>query len=120
MLHQVLISLASNCDQTKNLQEAQQRLSQVFYSCHFTKAIWTKPVGNTTSKSLYLNQLLRAETEMNLLELNAWLKQQEQEMGRTAEKRKVGIVSIDIDLLQYDNERYHLRDWERDYIKRLL
>lgn len=41
-------------------------------------------------------------------------------MGRTQEDRTAGIVRIDLDLLQYDNDRYHLRDWERDYIKKLL
>ena len=126
MLHQVLISLASNCDQEPNLQEAQRRLLQAFSSCRFTKAIWTEPVGSKTSSlgfnqgTLYLNQLLYAQTSMPVSELEAWLKKQEREMGRTQEDRTAGIVRIDLDLLQYDNNRYHLRDWERDYIKKLL
>ena len=40
-------------------------------------------------------------------------------MGRTAEDRRLGIVRIDLDLLQYDDTRFHLRDWERPYVKLL-
>ena len=34
--------------------------------------------------------------------------------------RRHGIVPIDLDLLLYDDERFHLQDWERSYIKDLL
>ena len=48
------------------------------------------------------------------------LKEMEKEMGRTPEEREQGIVRIDLDLLLFDQQRYHERDWERDYIRRLL
>ena len=119
MLHQVLISLASNFDQDQNLQEAQRRLMQAFKVCRFTESIWTEPV-NAKRPDLYRNQLLRCATSMTVRQLEAWLKQQETEMGRTQEDRSQGIVRIDLDLLQYDQQRFHLRDWERDYVKKLL
>ena len=31
-----------------------------------------------------------------------------------------GIVKIDLDLLQYDETQYHLRDWSRNYVKNLI
>ena len=31
-----------------------------------------------------------------------------------------GIVAIDLDLLQYDEEQHHLRDWSRSYVKDLM
>ena len=31
-----------------------------------------------------------------------------------------GVVAIDLDLMQYDNQRHHLRDWDREYIKNLI
>jgi 2-amino-4-hydroxy-6-hydroxymethyldihydropteridine diphosphokinase len=119
MLHQVLLSLASNCDQEQNLQEAQRRLLQAFKVCRFTPSIWTQPV-NSHRPDLYINQLLRCATSMTVGQLQAFLKQQEAEMGRTPDDRAQGIVRIDLDLLQYDDLRYHQRDWDRDYIKQLL
>ena len=29
-------------------------------------------------------------------------------------------VTIDLDLMQYDSQRYHLKDWSRPYIQLLL
>jgi len=48
------------------------------------------------------------------------LKQTEIRMGRTNEDRRQGIVRIDLDLMRYDDQRHHVKDWERDYIKKLL
>jgi 2-amino-4-hydroxy-6-hydroxymethyldihydropteridine diphosphokinase len=41
-------------------------------------------------------------------------------MGRTAQQREKGIVTIDLDLMEHDGVRYHLEDWQRPYIKMLL
>ena len=40
-------------------------------------------------------------------------------MGSTNEDRKKNVVVIDIDLLQFDNERRKTDDWDRDYIQLL-
>lgn len=123
-MHSVLLSLASNCEQTKNLPLALQRLGQILHIQKVTEAIWTEPYqsekGKVNSGKLYLNQLVYAETTLDADQLEKVFKQIEKCMGRTTNDRRNGIVRIDIDLLQHDTERYHLKDWERDYIKRLL
>ena len=119
MTHSVVIALASNQDQEDHLHEAQQRLGHLLTVHRFTEAIWTDPI-RATRPCRYLNQLLYAETEMTCDELEQALKQMEREMGRTPEDREKGIVPIDLDLMRYDDQRYHLPDWERDYIKKLL
>ena len=69
---------------------------------------------------MYLNQLVEATTALTADELTQALKDIEQQMGRTQEDRRRGIVRIDLDLLLYGEQRYHLRDWERPYVKALL
>jgi 2-amino-4-hydroxy-6-hydroxymethyldihydropteridine diphosphokinase len=69
---------------------------------------------------MYLNQLVYATTALEVEELIEALKAIERQMGRTAEDRRQGIVRIDLDLMQYNDERHHLRDWERPYIKALV
>lgn len=119
MQHHILISLASNHEQTQNLAEARRRLEQIVAPDRYSEAIWTDPVGGK-GKEQYLNQLLYATTDMDVKQLETTLKKVERQMGRTQEERNQGVVRIDLDLMRYDNQRYHLRDWSRAYVKRLL
>lgn len=130
-IHNIILSLASNCQQQENLAKAQKRLDQVLFDLNYTQIIWNKPYKCSTSESdnhsndeitspLYVNQLLYARTTLTIDELNTTLKQIEQEMGRTPQAKSLGIVPIDLDLMKYDTTRYHLDDWERPYIKNLL
>ena len=115
--HQIIISLASNSNQEANLQAARSQLTQLLTEVHFTSAIWTEPV-NCIRKEPYLNQLCRATTAFSMNLLNEVLKETEKRLGRT--HNEDGIVAIDLDLLQYDEEQHHLRDWSTSYIKDLM
>ena len=116
-VHEVIISLASNENQEANLAKAREQLTQLMAEVHFTSAIWTKPV-NTSRKETYLNQLCKGTTAFGEGLLCEVLKETEKRIGRT--RNEDGIVAIDLDLLQYDDQRHHLRDWGRDYVKNLL
>ena len=115
--HQIIISLASNSNQEANLQAARTQLTQLLSEVHFTSAIWTEPV-NCIRKEPYLNQLCRATTAFSMNLLNEVLKETEKRLGRT--HNEDGIVAIDLDLLQYDEEQHHQRDWSRSYVKDLM
>ena len=118
-MHNCIISLASNYRQEENLAEARQRLSQVLLECRFTRELQTEPF-HSSRPELYANQLLYAKTQLDAMQLVRLLKELELAMGRTAEARSQGIVGIDLDLMLFDETRYHLRDWERPYILALL
>lgn len=62
-----------------------------------------------------MNQLVSGETDLSMEELNLKLKQIEEEVHRTKE-----LVTLDLDLMQYDSQRYHLNDWPRPYIQQLI
>ena len=115
--HHVIISLASNCQQEAKLEAARTQLVQLLTEAHFTRAIWTEPIGHVQS-SKYLNQLCEGTTALGSGLLEEVLKELEKRLGRT--HNEDGIVAIDLDLLQYDSQRYHLRDWDRNYVKDLL
>ena len=115
--HQFIISLASNENQEANLQAARTQLTQLLSEVHFTSAIWTEPV-NCIRKEPYLNQLCRGTTAFSMNLLCEVLKETEKRLGRT--HNEDGIVAIDLDLLQYDEEQHHLRDWSRSYVKDLM
>lgn len=115
--HHVIISLASNYQQEAKLEAARTQLVQLLTEVHFTRAIWTEPIGHVQSPK-YLNQLCEGTTALGGGLLEEVLKELEKRLGRT--HNEDGIVAIDLDLLQYDSQRYHLRDWDRNYIKDLL
>ena len=116
-LHQIIISLASNEDQETHMAAAREQLVQLLTEARFTSAIWTEPI-NCSRKEPYLNQLCQGTTALGEGLLCEVLKETEKRLGRT--RNEDGIVAIDLDLLQYDDQRHHLRDWNRNYIKDLL
>ena len=77
-------------------------------------------VTRVSERPLYLNQLLSARTDLDADSLVQRLKQIECELGRNDGMRRQGLVPIDLDLLQHDDQRYHQRDWQRSYVQRLL
>ena len=115
--HEVIISLASNDNQETNLAKAREQLTQLMTEVHFTSAIWTEPV-NSIRKEPYLNQLCKGTTAFSDGLLGEVLKETEKRIGRI--HNEDGIVAIDLDLLEYDGQKHHLRDWTRDYVKNLL
>ena len=115
--HHVIISLASNYHQEAALAAAREQLTQLLSEVRFTPAIWTEPI-NTIRKEPYLNQLCEGTTALGEGLLGEVLKETERRLGRT--HNEDGIVALDLDLLEYDGQRFHLRDWDRSYVKDLI
>ena len=118
--HLIILSLASNVDAKENLEAARKRIAFLLIEPRDSKEHWTKPVYEEPKahKEKYLNQLVKAHTRLDFDQLNAFLKQMEQSLGRTHDD--TGRVTIDLDILEYDKVRYHETDWERDYVKKCL
>lgn len=109
----VLIALGSNYHQSAHIQWASQRLSALLSDVTLSRVLWTPDIHGRGQ--WYMNRLLRAKTSLSPTQLTSLLKQIEQETQRTKQH-----VTIDLDLMQYDQQRYHLDDWQRPYIQQLL
>ena len=112
-MHKVLIAIGSNERQSVNVQWASERLSQLLDNIRLSSRLWTTDVKG--SGRWYMNRLAAGNTLLTVPELEQQLKQLERATGRNQER-----VTLDLDLMQYDNDRYHLNDWPRPYIQRLL
>ena len=109
----VLIALGSNYHQSAHIQWASQRLAALLAGVTLSPILWTPDIHG---RGLwYMNRLLRAQTSLSPTQLTALLKQIEQETHRTKQH-----VTIDLDLMQYDDQRFHLDDWQRPYIQNLI
>ena len=115
--HHVIISLASNHHQEAALAAAREQLTQLLTEVKFTSSIWTEAIGSIR-KEPYLNQLCKGSTALGDGLLGEVLKETERRLGRT--HNEDGIVVLDLDLLEYDGVRHHLRDWGRNYVKDLI
>ena len=109
----VLIALGSNYHQSVHIQWASQRLSLLLDDVALWGVLWTPDMRGRGT--WYMNRLLRARTTLSPTQLNTLLKQLEQETRRTKDH-----ITIDLDLMQYDDQRYHLDDWQRPYIRNLI
>lgn len=99
---------------------AKERLSTSFPGIHFTDVITTAAYGKPDDAPPYSNMLAECDTKLKLEDLVTFLKKTEKDMGDKVSLRAEGIVLMDIDLLEYNRRRYHLDDWNRPYIKKLL
>jgi len=116
---QVLISIGSNSNSLHNVAEALRLLSQLLVDACATRVIVTAPFGDRYKNNFH-NCLLKGGTSLSVDSLDTLLKRIEQQMGRTPDSKTTGIVPIDIDILQYGDYKYHLRDWQRPYVLNLI
>ena len=114
MTHKVIIALGSNVSKD-NLALCRPLLDEYMKVDRASGVITTDAIGMQSPP--FANQLIGGTTCKTLDELTRLTKDTESALGR---KRGTGIVSIDIDILQYDDIRLHLHDWEREYVKQLF
>ena len=117
--NKLIIALGSNTNQMRCMNEAETKLKTLFGdNVTFSEHTWTKPIG--MDSPLFLNTLAIIDTKHNLTQIKRALRHIEHSVGGSKMARKRNIVRMDIDILQYGEDRYHEEDWERDYIQKLL
>lgn len=114
----IMIALGSNFEQEKNVAYAMEELRSVFPDMVFSKLLWTEPIGIVSDR--FVNALGKASTSMSQQQVACMLKDIERKCGRCKEDKARNVVKLDLDLMQYGDERLKEEDWNRDYIQRLL
>ena len=109
----VLIALGSNYHQVAHIHWASQRLSCLLSDVRLSRILWTQDIHGSGVR--YANRLIAGYTSLTVDELQQQLKAIEAESRRTQSR-----VTIDLDLMQYGDQRFHLQDWPRPYIQQLL
>ena len=113
MKHRVIIALGSCCRQVAHIRWASERLTYLLDECRLSRMLWTADIKG--SGRWYMNRLTTGHTELSVDDLQQLLKKTEAETGRTQE-----MVTIDLDLLLYDEQRYHEKDWHRPYVSTII
>lgn len=117
MLHRIILALGSNdVDAPHLLEEAITMMKEVLSIKKSTRQLRSQAINH--GSSMFTNMMIEASTPLDFPSLSSALKQTEQRIGRVHDSNEV--VKIDIDILQYDDSKCHVEDWERPYIQTLL
>lgn len=115
----IIISIGSNYNQKENISFAKKKLAGMLgEQTSFTRDMWTEPVGIQSEK--FINCICISTTRHTLLQLTKAFKQLERKCERSKKNDLISKIPLDIDILLYGNQRYHEKDWERQYIQELL
>lgn len=115
--NRVVLSLGSNFNPEENIGCAAEKLRILFDTVCFSEAVYTAPIGDYPADRPFLNQVVIAYTRMSTAEeLKALLKEIETTLGRNENSKAVGLIPIDIDLLQWNTTVLKPADMEREYI----
>lgn len=118
-MHDILISIGTNVVADR-IRFVEVHLEQCFENVRFTHIIPTEPIGERFKGKQFFNAVMAGKTSMARNEVVEQLKRIEQLAGNTLDKRNMGVVEADIDLLMYDDVKLHEKDWQRSYIKELV
>lgn len=112
-----IIAIGSNYQSEQALALARLLLKENFSDIIFSDEMKTKAIGIDAPD--FVNCIAKGSTKMSYDELNKLFKNIEEKCGNSRELRKENLVKMDIDILLYGKNKYHIDDWNRDYIKAL-
>lgn len=118
-MHDILIAIGTNVIADR-IRFVEVHLEQCFENVRFTHTIPTEPIGERFKGKQFFNAVMAGNTNLAMSEVEEQLKRIEQLAGNTLDKRNMGVVEADIDLLMYDDVKLHEKDWQRSYIKELV
>lgn len=118
-MHDILIAIGTNVIADR-IRFVEVHLEQCFENVRFTHIIPTEPIGERFKGKQFFNAVMAGKTNLAMSEVEEQLKRIEQLAGNTQDKRNMGVVEADIDLLMYDDVKLHEKDWQRSYIKDLV
>ena len=100
-MQQVFVSIGSNIEPRRNLEEAKIILGNLF-NCTFSGLYETSAEGFEGDD--FINCVVRFETNLQLIELRDKLKQIEKKMGRTDEQKGMSNRIIDLDIILFGDQ----------------
>lgn len=118
--HLIIACVGTNVNHQSNIVKAREILDNTFADCRFSRVMLTLPIGMDNTNVRFANMLVVFDSTLDTKEIVSKLKQIERQCGDTRLARSRGEVVMDIDLLRYDDERFHQSDWQRHYVKTLM
>lgn len=117
-VHKTILAIGSNHEPDANISRALSLLEEVVTDIRQSQTLRTEALDG--AKGTFSNLMLSGYTTLSLEELTKKTKDIEHQCGRKRGGNCDGTVSMDIDIMDYDGQKLHTDDWQRDYIKTLI
>lgn len=97
----VVIGIGSNIDAIRNIDAAIEFLQQDYQVRAISDLITTAPIG-ITNQADFVNGAIRLQTTLSRQQLNTYLKQLEDRLGRDRSRPQFGPREIDLDIVVWN------------------
>jgi len=118
-MHEVVISIGSNIEPRRNIQNALLVLEGVMQIQKVSEMLVTKPLGITDQPD-FVNGAMKGLTPHSRNELNQQLKVIEDRLGRDRSRAKFGPREIDLDIVVWNGEIVDADYFSRDFLKSVV
>lgn len=116
MTNKAIISIGSNKHRTHNIRYTCEQLQAHYPGCRFSTPEITEPIDLPEGSKPFLNLVGMIPTRQTREEFVAFLKSIEQELGRDHDDDEEGIIPIDLDLIEWNDEVVKPHDLVRAYV----
>ena len=111
----VVLAIGSNANRRPNIENAKLALQSLFEDIQFSRIMRTRAIGIKAAD--FHNCMAIGHTDLDYGQLKEACNTIESACNDQAEKRRNGIIEMDIDILEYNGTKHHANDWNRRYIK---
>lgn len=118
--HAVILSLGSNVKEGDSLLHEAKTIAETWFADVTCTSILENPaIDFIISPTMYHNMLMKVNTSLSKEEVKSLTKRMESLLGDTKNLRDMGVVTMDVDMIYYDNILLKPKDIERDYYLKL-
>jgi 2-amino-4-hydroxy-6-hydroxymethyldihydropteridine diphosphokinase len=122
-MNECIIGIGSNINAEENIREALNLLEADFNVLGVSEMMKTKPIG-IENQADFVNGAVKIKTELQQNELQQYLKELEDRLGRDRSVPKFGPRTIDLDIVVWNNkvvdDDYYTRDFLQNACAQLI
>lgn len=115
-MNQVVIGIGSNIQPEANIPKAIKRIAKSHRILNESRFVETKPLAGRDQPN-YVNGAILIQTSMEQEELKQWLRELEDDLGRTRSTDKYDSRTIDLDIVVWGGQVVDEDVYEREFLK---
>jgi len=118
-MNRAIIAVGSNKDPWKNIKRAREAISDHLRLTQESQFRETISIGEVKQPD-YINGVWLVETNKTQSQLKDFLKSLEEQLGRIRGEAPSSLITIDLDIVVWNNQVVHPDVWEREFVKQAV
>lgn len=116
MKNKAIVSIGCNHHRTKHVRKVVSILERRYPGSRFSTPEITEPIDLPERAKPFLNLVALIYTTEEKEEFASFLKKIEQQFGRNEDDDEEGIIPMDLDLIEWNNQIFKPQDLVRPYV----